>query len=259
MKERIAEDYVQKVKHNFGNVAELPMAHQRSALVVGTDNHGSIGRAVVQALSTGMKNVYAPGKHEFNVLSPATMTNWLWQKDDLDTLILCHGYTHLAWFEDQMNDDLRDQVEVNLLGTMFAIKAFVGRTLTERHIRKTIVCVGSMAHNHVLNASAAYCASKAGVAHLVRCLGHELTPKGYFIYGVHPGNVEGTPMAQATIQGIVEYRHLEHDAAREYWASGLLMPRFLRADDVATTIRNLVLHDNGYQSGTNIELSGGQR
>jgi NAD(P)-dependent dehydrogenase (short-subunit alcohol dehydrogenase family) len=206
-----------------------------------------------------MKDVWAPGKKDFNVLSPAQMKNWLWNHDFIDTLVLCQGYTHLAWFEDQMPDDLVKQVEVNLTGTMHALSAFVNRTMSERHTRKTIVCVGSMAHNHVLNASAAYCASKAGVAHLVRCLGHELTPKGFYIYGVHPGNVQGTPMAEDTIQGIVEYRHVEHDVAQEYWASGLLMPRFLRAEDVATTIRNLVLSDNGYQSGTNIELSGGMR
>jgi len=188
------------------------------------------------------------------------MKQWLYEHELIDTLILCHGITHLAWFEDQLIEDITNQVEVNLTGTMLAIKAFVDRTYSFRHVRKQIVVVGSMAYRNVLNASAPYCASKAGVAHLIRCLGWELTPKGYYIWGVHPSNVEGTPMAEDTIQGIMAYRNLTYEEAEAYWGAVNLMPRWLEASDVADTIVRLVASPSAcWQSGTNIELTAGQR
>lgn len=262
MKEEIASSYLDTVKRNFGNVAELLNTENRRALVVGADNPGSIGREVVKALSVaGFKEVWSPKRTDFDVRRYAKMKQWLWDKPLIDTLVLCHGVTHLAWFEDQMQEDIEHVVDVNLTGTMLALNAFVNRTMSERHVRKHIVVIGSMAHKNVLNASAPYCATKAGVAMLVRCLGWELTPKGYWIYGVHPSNVENTPMAEDTIQGIVEYRHIDHTAARAYWGALNLMPRWLRAGDVADVVAWLVQGSAAaaWQSGTNIELPGGQR
>jgi len=261
MKEEVSASYLDTVKRNFGNEAKVPAPADRTALVVGTDRRGSIGQSVVDELANAeFKAVWAPPRGDFDVTRPGQMKQWLYEHDLIDTLVLCHGVTHLAWFEDQLIEDITSQVDVNLTGTMLAIKAFVDRTYSFRHVRKQIVVVGSMAHRNVLNASAPYCASKAGVAHLIRCLGWELTPKGYFIWGVHPSNVEGTPMAEDTIRGIMDYRDLDRAGAEAYWGAVNVMPRWLRAPDVAGTIANLVTQPTArWQSGTNIELTAGQR
>lgn len=259
MKEEVSASYLDVVKRNFGNLAQVPA--KRSALVVGTDRAGSIGRAVVdEFVKDGFENVWAPPRRDFDVTRPGQMKKWLYDHELIDTLVLSHGVTHLSWFEDQLEEDICEQVEINLTGTMLAIKAFVDRTISHRHARKTIIVIGSMAYRNVLNGSAPYCASKAGVAHLIACLGWELTPKGFYVYGVHPSNVEGTPMAEDTIHGLMDYRNLDRESAEAYWGSLNLMPRWLQAVDVARTVRGLCDERNSaYQSGTNIELTGGQR
>lgn len=261
MKEEVSASYLETVKRNFGNEAKVPSNQNRSALIVGTDRPGSIGRAVVDGLANAeFSDVWAPPRQDFDVTRIGQMKEWFHNHDLIDTLVLCHGITHLAWFEDQLVEDIVNQVEVNLTGTMLAIKAFVDRTYSHRHIRKHIVVVGSMAYRNVLNGSTPYCVSKAGVAHLIRCLGWELTPKGYFIWAVHPSNVQNTPMAEDTIRGIMEYRDIDREAAEAYWGAVNLMPRWLRAPDVAGTIVDLLTNPTArWQSGTNIELTGGQR
>jgi len=259
MKEKVSASYLETIKRNFGNEAEVP--NPRSALVVGTDRQGSIGRAVVDALSySEFESVWAPPRQDFDVTSIGQMKKWLYEHELIDTLVLSHGVTHLDWFENQLWEDIVEQVQTNLLGTMLAIKAFVDRTYSFRHVRKQIVVVGSMAYRNVLNASAPYCASKAGVAHLIRCLGWELTPKGYYIWGVHPSNVENSPMAEDTIQGIMNYRDLDRAGAEAYWGAVNVMPRWLQPYDVANVIVNLLTRPTAaWQSGTNIELTAGQR
>jgi NAD(P)-dependent dehydrogenase (short-subunit alcohol dehydrogenase family) len=126
---------------------------------------------------------------------------------------------------------------------------------------KHIVYIGSMAYTKVLNASAPYCAAKAGLAHFSRCMAWELGPKGYRVFTVHPGNVVNTPMTEETIDGIARYREMEHDEdAEAYWASDEPSMGFLHRNDVAVWVEKLVCEPNlAHASGSQIELAGGMR
>ena len=112
----------------------------------------------------------------------------------------------------------------------------------------------------MLNGSAPYCAAKAGIGHLVECLGYELTPKGYDVFGIHPSNVANTPMTEATVQGLIDYRGLSREQAWEYWGSGKLTRQWLAKQDISSLIVNMMKSESSiYQSGSNIELKAGQR
>ena len=172
-------------------------------------------------------------------------------------LILCNGFTHLDWIENQEIFNIHDAISDTLTASILYTSKFVRATLKKRY-RKHIVYVGSMAHNRVLNASSPYCAAKAGLAHFARCMAWELTPKGYVIATTHPGNIEGTPMTEKTIQGIMAYRGLGRKEAERYWSSALNADRFLNARDVAECISRC-LQMEPQSSGAQIELGGGCR
>jgi NAD(P)-dependent dehydrogenase (short-subunit alcohol dehydrogenase family) len=164
----------------------------------------------------------------------------------------------MDWFEEASLDSVAEVMDVNLFGSYNLASAFVRQTLETRE-RKKIIMIGSMAHRNVLNASAMYCASKAGLAMLARCMAWELTPKGFDVYCVHPSNVDEAPMAEDTIKGIMRYRGVTRETAKEYWGAGYIREASLSTKDISDLVLFLLTEKNGYMSGANIELGGGQR
>lgn len=173
-------------------------------------------------------------------------------------LIMCHGVTHLDWFEDVPNDKINEIIDVNVKGTIHLAQSFVQHTIKTAW-RKRIIIIGSMAHRSVLNGSAVYCASKAAVAMLTRCLAWELAPKGFDIFCVHPSNVLGTPMTEDTIAGLERYRQMSRKEAEAYWNDNPIRSNILSADDIADVIEFLLSPAAEWLSGSQIELAGGQR
>lgn len=217
-------------------------------LVIGSNGVDNIGAAVV-----GMMGGHPEARVDQFDYDGVHNIQW----DEYTDMILCNGMTHLDWIEDQPDGAIEQVIQNTLTSTITYTMEFVKATIFD-HWRKRIIYVGSMAHNKVLNASAPYCAAKAGVAHFARCMAWELTPKGYIISTVHPGNVKGTPMTEETIKGIMRYRRLNREMAEDYWSAACNSGEFLEARDVALVLIGcLAARPN--QSGQQIELSGGQR
>jgi NAD(P)-dependent dehydrogenase (short-subunit alcohol dehydrogenase family) len=135
---------------------------------------------------------------------------------------------------------------------------FVKATL-DRPWRKRIIMIGSMAHKAVLNGSVAYCASKAAVAHMARCLAWELAPKGFDVFVIHPSNTLETPMSHETIEGLMRYRGLQREDAEAYWNDTMIRSTSLTKDHIVETIRYLLSEKAEYLAGAQIDLAGGQR
>lgn len=173
-------------------------------------------------------------------------------------LICCHGITHLDWFEDQTEASIKDQIEINLTYTAVICSEFVNATITNG-FKKKIILIGSMAHKAVLNGSAAYCASKAGVVMLSRCLAWELAPKGYDVFVINPSNTQDTPMTEDTIEGLQRYRNLSRSEAEGYWGASLPKQRWLQKYDISSLVSFLLSGQSEYLSGAVLDLPGGQR
>jgi len=176
-----------------------------------------------------------------------------------NSLIMCHGVMHLDWFENAPIHNLKEVVDVNVMGTVNVCQAFIKGQI-DNPWRKRIIIIGSMAYKAVLNGSAVYCASKAALAMLTKCLAWELATKGFDIYCIHPSNTEDTPMAEETRMGLMRYRGLSQQEAMDYWNDSMIRERNLTKGDIS----NLVLHllsdkESGYLSGTQFELAGGAR
>jgi len=218
-------------------------------LITGAHNANSIGAAIIQHNAK-----HAWTRADFDVCD-RSIDNDL---EPFTALIMCHGVTHLDWLEDTPIEQVDHIIAVNLTASIHLVREFVNCTLTAPY-RKKIISIGSMAYKAVLNGSAAYCASKAGLAHFMRCAAWELAPKGFDVYSVHPSNVQGTTMTGDTINGLMRYRHITLKEAEAYWATGNPHSAALTTQEIAELVGYLLQPGRRYLSGANLELAGGQR
>jgi NAD(P)-dependent dehydrogenase (short-subunit alcohol dehydrogenase family) len=256
-KEAVHANYLaaQKAEH-----AGKKPPDSRRALVVGSDRiKGNIGSAIAERLEAdGFHEVLDPPMIECNVTVVGDVRQVVGNFAGIDTLVLANGYTHMDWIENYDMAEMYRVINCNLIGSMNATREFVEETV-EDPWHKHIVYIGSMAAKGVLNASAPYCAAKAGLNHFARCMGWELTPKGYSVFVVNPSNTEGTPMTESTIRQIMRYRAMSREEAEGYWASINLKKHWLRPADVADAVSYLVSGRAAYSSGSALDLNGGQR
>lgn len=252
-KDQIAAAYHEQQMEQYGRVErrEAP----RQAMVVGVDE-GNIGMAIADRLATS----YDVRAYDFQTLNAAHLEEEGNKVglEDMDALVLCNGYTHLDWIEDQPGLAISRAVYHNLTASILATQAFV-RSTKQQPWLKCIVYVGSMAYKSVLNASGPYCAAKAGLAQFARCMAWELAPKGYRVFIVHPSNTEGTPMTEKTIAGIQRYRGISYEEAEQYWGAVKAMPEWLQPRDIASVVKWLLDGEADWLAGAQLDLGGGQR
>jgi NAD(P)-dependent dehydrogenase (short-subunit alcohol dehydrogenase family) len=259
-KESIHNEYLRSLDKDY-----QPRREGRVAMVLGVDfDHENIGARIFSQLRLRRMNweppinAFAYTHKQLDAGQPSDMRREI-SHTKADTLILCNGETHLNWVEDQEVADIVNTITNSLTSSVLATRQFVRVTADDPWL-KYIVYIGSMAHRNVLNASSPYCAAKAGLAHFARCMGWELTPKGYRVFCVHPSNTEDTPMTLATIEGIMNYRNMAYEEAEAYWGSTKVMPGWLQKQDIAEVVEWLITDRAAeFLSGTQIELAGGQR
>ena len=249
IKEKVSNDYIEEMKNKH---ARKLIRRHRSILLTGAANPSSIGQSIKE-------NALIHG-HSVAVVDDDVTQSFdrISEDSTADTLIMCHGAMHLDWIENTPIEDVKRVLDVNLFGTINVVRAFVKMSLN-RPNRKTIISIGSMAYNKVLNGSSAYCASKAGMAHFMKCMAWELAPKGFDVFSIHPSNVENSPMSTETIEGLKRYRHMSHSEALQYWRTGCLRNSQLTKEEISNLVMFLLTPDVGYLSGTNFDLGGGVR
>lgn len=111
----------------------------------------------------------------------------------------------------------------------------------------TIVNIGSFFDKLGVKRNLAYCASKAAVGAITRCLAVEWAAKGIRVLDVAPGYVE-TELNAAAMQGPL----------RAFLESRIPGKRPGTAADVARLVASLFVEDNAYLTGETIYLDGGQ-
>jgi len=110
----------------------------------------------------------------------------------------CIGITDNAKPDEWTYDRTDELISTNLTAAIALTSEFVRKTQGTDGV-KTIVHIGSLwSRKHSTN-SAIYTASKAGLAHYVACVAKDLDihyPGEYVVIGIHPGNVQGTPLTK---------------------------------------------------------------
>ncbi len=106
--------------------------------------------------------------------------------------------------------DHRDLIQVNLLGSIATLTAFIPGMLARGHGQ--LVGISSVAADLPSPRSAPYGASKAGLTFFLESIDMELRPKGIAVTIIHPGFIR-TPMA-ATLEDIKPFQMDVDRAAR---------------------------------------------
>ena len=250
MSKQSSKEYTEFCKKNILDKCQYPKDHK--SVVFGCGKTGyNIGSNIASRIKADALTI-----DDFDVTNEDHINNFKWS--NYDTFIFNNGVTHLDWIEDQPNEKIDEVISSILTGNIKSVSKLVEKTIDEKYI-KTIIFIGSMAHNHVLNASAPYCAAKAGLQMFAKCISYELAPKGYRVYCVNPSNVQDAPMSDATISGLMRFRSITKKEASEYWAAECNMGTFLTMDEICSTVEYLMTYPARYLSGTEINLNGGGR
>jgi NAD(P)-dependent dehydrogenase (short-subunit alcohol dehydrogenase family) len=253
VKEEVSGSYMedQKDKHCSKKVPS-----SRKVLITGVSD-GNIGMSICEELD-GFGDVHAFNSLDFDITHPDQAKRLIENFSYCDTMILCHGRVNSDWIENMSSHETEKIIATNLTSHIDLVSHFARCTIDAPY-KKTIIIIGSMASQAVLNGSSPYCASKAGLAHFFSCAAWELTPKGFDVFMINPGNVLDTPMTQKVIKDLSRYRGISLDAAKDYWGANSIRESLLTKSEIARTVRHLAEGNSQYLSGSPINMSGGQR
>ncbi len=147
-------------------------------------------------------------------------------------------------------EDFHLVVNVNLLGPVLLAKHAI--PVMERQGKGCICFTTSVAAEIGFPEHGVYCASKAAVVALMRCLTTDHSPKGVRFVAVSPGTID-TPMLAASCAGWSKPKEeLYADVARK-----IPVRRMGQPIDVARAMAFLVSDDAAYISGSVVHLEGG--
>lgn len=138
--------------------------------------------------------------NEMDVKSAATQI--LEQYGKVDCLVNCAGITRRMPAEEFNTSDFELVVKVNLEGTFLCCREFGKGMLEAGH--GSIVNIASLGAHIAITNSAAYCASKGGVAQLTKTLAVEWATRGVRVNALTPGVFE-TPLLRMCIEQNASY------------------------------------------------------
>lgn len=146
-----------------------------------------------------------------------------------------------------------DQVlSTNLLGAIVLTEAFHKATKPMKK-PKLVIHIGSAGSRKVFTNCAPYCASKAGLAHYITCVGYETRDTGFHIVGVHPDNITGTPMTKGVQKDLMENRGIAAEQVAKIYE------RAIPVENLAKYIVDLVNNKENWRwmTGENYYLGAG--
>jgi acetoacetyl-CoA reductase/3-oxoacyl-[acyl-carrier protein] reductase len=144
-------------------------------------------------------------------------------------------------------DDWRRVIDVNLSGPFAVCRTFAPHLLG--HPEAVIVNVGATTGIRPRANGANYCASKAGLLQLTKCLAIELAPR-VRVNCLIPGMTE-------TDELVTRFR-LDDPAARAAVTAEIPQRRIGQIDDIADALAFLVGPESRYMTGQKLIIDGGQ-
>lgn len=164
----------------------------------------------------------------------------------IDVLVNCAGVVRRKPVLETTEEDWEFMHGVNVKGVFLACRAVA--PLMRKAGRGRIVNITSIAAELALMNRAAYCASKAAVMQLTRCLALEWGPYGITVNAVGPGITE-TPLTRG---------YLESDPVRrQKMIDKTPLRRIAGPGDMAGAVLFLASDEAGYITGQTIYVDGG--
>lgn len=161
-------------------------------------------------------------------------------------VVNCAGVISSGPSKEYAISDFEDILKTNVIGTFSVCQA--AYPILEEYGSGLIVNIGSFWDQMGVKRYTAYCASKAAVGALTRCLGVEWARKGIRVIDVAPGYVETEMTAD----------NLQTEAMQKFLESRLPGGRVARPDEIARVIAGLFVEDVEFLNATTIYIDGGQ-
>lgn len=152
------------------------------------------------------------------------------QRGRVDVLVNAAGVYEEAAMIDHPEQVWMDQIDINLNGTFRMIRAVMPH-MVEAGWGRIINLASVAAHNGMAN-NAAYCASKAGLLGLGRCVSLEGAQHGVTCVSISPTWVE-TEMLQKFIRADMEAQGKSYEAVRAEYAKSNPQNQLVPPEEVA--------------------------
>jgi NAD(P)-dependent dehydrogenase (short-subunit alcohol dehydrogenase family) len=151
---------------------------------------------------------------------------------------------------DMTLDDFHSLINVNLLGPALVAKHAI--PIMEQQGQGVVCFTTSVAADIGFPGHAVYCASKAALVAMMRCLTTDHSPNGVRFVGVSPGTID-TPMLAKSCEGWDKPKEeLYAEVAKK-----IPVQRMGKPVDVAQAVAFLVSDEAGFINGSVVHLEGG--
>lgn len=168
----------------------------------------------------------------------------------IDVLVANHAYMSMAAFAEHDPDDWWRNVDVNLSGTFFLIRAALP-AIRRRGGGRIVIIASEFGVVGWANATA-YAASKTGLISLTKTLGRELAPEGILVNAIAPGIMD-TPQldVDAADAGV------SPEEIRRRYADESPIGRIGRPEEIAAVVAFLASDSGGAFVGQIVQPNGG--
>lgn len=222
-------------------------------IIIGAHPEHNVGGTVATFLQADGWEVDTPTTRDLDVTKPS----WVDQYDfRADALVYSAGYCEPDWFWRMPVESIWDQVTVNLTGCLHVVSNYLHAMFTEPAnpvlAYKRVVIVGSRAAETPHRGQVPYNAAKAGLRAAVATLAREVHPRGFRVFLVEPGAIDGTDYGARVADG-ARAMGLEDRAGAVRGTFG----RNLDPREVAQLIRQLVAGRLDRLAGAPIPFGGG--
>ena len=224
---------------------------QQGAKVVAMSIQAAEGAALAKRLTdAGRQCVFHYGDVSREADVQAAIALALAQFGRLDCVHSNAGLLRNQKITDLAVDDFQAMVNVNLLGPVLVAKHAI--PVMERQGKGVICFTTSVAADIGFPGHAIYCATKAALVALIRCLVTDHSPQGLRFVGVSPGTID-TPMLAASCAG---WSKPKEEIYAEV-AQKLPVRRMGQPIDVANAVAFLLSDQAGFINGSIVQLEGG--
>ena len=172
------------------------------------------------------------------------------QAGAIDVLVANHAYMSMAPFVEHDPDDWWRNVDVNLSGSFFLLRAVLP-AMRERQSGQVVLIASEWGAVGWPNATA-YCASKAGVISLAKTLGRELAPEGIRVNAIAPGIMDTPQLDVDALDAGVSAEEI-----RAHYGAQTPIGRIGRPEEVAAAVAFLASDASSALVGQILQPNGG--